>query len=121
MIQDASALPRHPTKTWAKRSGPPSLVCIHHSATAPTVTPYAIARYHVETKGMASIQYHYVITSDGTIWQANPDDLFVHHGHDHNTGLGVCLIGDFTKTHPTEAQIGAANWLYHEKQRHQCE
>jgi hypothetical protein len=107
-------LMRHPTKRWSRRTSPPTLVCIHHSATPATVTPQAIARYHVQTKDMPSVQYHYLVTATGTIYQANDDMDLVWHGHDHNVGIGVCLIGDFTATHPPAAQIEAARWLYHE-------
>jgi hypothetical protein len=76
-----------------------------------------MARYHVEVRGYPGIAYHYVIGPDGTIFHCNDDELFTWHGHDFNTGLGVCLTGDFTSKWPTEAQLASAAWLYREKRK----
>jgi len=117
IIDISGQLPRHTTKRWERRTAPIDCFCVHHSATRADISVEAIARYHVETKGMAGIQYHYVITADGAIYQTEPDSAFVWHGNDWNTGLGVCLLGDFTEAHPTAEQIAAARWLLTEKRR----
>ncbi len=110
-------LPRHATKVWEPRTAPVDCFCVHHSATASTVTVQQITRYHVYDKDMSGIQYHYVITAEGAIYQTQPDSAFVWHGHDFNTGLGVCLIGDFSTVRPPTAQFEAARWLLAEKRR----
>jgi len=117
MIIQATGLPRHATKVWSRRTSPPSLVCIHHSATHATVMPEAMARYHVREKDRPGIAYHYVIGPQGTIWWCNDDDLFTFHGNGHNVGIGVCLVGNFTSAPPTAAQLESARWLYHELRR----
>lgn len=117
IIDIVHELPKHATKRWATRAAPVDCFCVHHSATRADVSIEAIARYHVVDKDMPSIQYHYVITAEGAIYQTQPDDLFVWHGNDWNTGLGVCLLGDFTTAHPPEAQLAAARWLLAEKRR----
>ena len=117
IINMTADLPQHVTARWDTRSSVPDVFCVHHSATATTVTALQIARYHVGTKGMPSIQYHYVITAEGEVLQTQPDSAYVWHGNDWNTGLGVCLVGNFTVTHPTPAQIAAARWLLAEKRR----
>ena len=116
MIDFRAILPRHETKTWNTRTCPIDCFCIHHSATGNATTPFDIARYHVYTKDMPSAQYHYIITPDGKVYWCNDDNLYVWHGNALNTGLGVCLIGNFTSTHPTDAQIAAARNLYQQKQ-----
>ena len=112
-----ASLPKHPTKRWEHRHAPIDCFCVHHSATPPSVTPEAMARYHVEVRGYPGIAYHYVIWPDGTIFHCNDDELFTWHGHDFNTGLDVCLTGDFTDTLPTREQLDAAAWLYREKRK----
>lgn len=101
--------------TWAVRSSPPNLVCIHHSVTPPDTTVEAIARYHVAPppngKGRPTICYHYVIATDGTVYWCVDEERFVWHGNGGNTGIGVCLIGDFTETTPALAQLAAARDL----------
>lgn len=96
---------------WSPRDRPPSLVCVHRSATPATTTVEAIARYHVapppDGKGRPSICYHYVVDPDGWAYWCNDEDLFTWHGHAGNDGVGVCLIGDFTDEAPPQAQLDA--------------
>ena len=110
-------LTQHATKRWEARTAPVDCFCVHHSATDAHITLEQIARYHVRDKDLPGIQYHYVIGADGVIYQTQPDNLFTWHAQDYNTGLGVCLLGDFTAVHPTPAQIAAARWLLAEKRR----
>lgn len=117
ILNVVSQLIQHAIKRWEARRLPVDCFCVHHSATAATVTLEAIARYHVLTKDMPGIQYHYVIGADGAIYQTQPDELFVWHGNDWNTGLGVCLLGDFTLEHPTPAQIESTRWLLAKKRQ----
>lgn len=117
IIDIIDLLPRHATKRWEPRGAPVDCFCVHHSATASDITPEQIAVYHVRSKDMPSAQYHYMIAADGTIYWCNEDNLFVWHGNDFNTGLGICLLGDFTLEHPTAAQIAATRWLLAEKRK----
>jgi len=111
-IDMRTAPPRHLWKTWQPRSEPITHVVIHHSATPPTQSIHSMAWYHVNTKDMPSIQYHYVVTHDGQVCWMNDDDLLVWHGHGSNEwGIGVCLVGDFTHEHPPEVQLAAAREL----------
>lgn len=109
LIDMRTAPPRHLWKTWHSRAGPITHVVIHHSATPATQSIYSMAHYHVNTKDMPSIQYHYVVTCDGQVCWMNDDGLVVWHGHGSNEwGIGVCLVGDFTHEHPPEVQLRAA-------------
>lgn len=116
MINDIrDLLPRHPTKRWSRRTGRILYFCVHHSATSSDVTPSAMARHHIR-RGFAGIAYHYVIGADGIIYQCNSDRDFTWHGHDFNSGLGICLTGNFTNESPTTEQLFSLNWLYSQKQ-----
>jgi hypothetical protein len=94
-------------------------VVIHHSATAPTVTPLAIARYHL-SKGDPGIAYHYLVYADGTVYQCNDDEAQTWHAggggwadplNANHYSLGVCLVGDFTTAPPPPTQLQAAREL----------
>ena len=92
---------------------------IHHSASGPTTTIEDIHRWHL-AKEWAGIGYHYVIYFDGSIHRGRPEWAKGAHAyqdpqHDANSdGIGICLIGDFTKAVPTEAQMVSLIWLVHD-------
>lgn len=112
LVDMRTSPPRHLWKTWQPRAGPITAVTIHHSATPPTQTIYSMAWYHVNTKDMPSIQYHYVVTWDGRVCWMVDDELLVWHGNGSNDyAVGVCLVGDFTHEHPHEPQLTAAREL----------
>ena len=100
-------LPRHPTATWKARTAPPDCIVIHHSVTGPYYPIASIANYHI-SRGYAGIAYHYVIDAGGRVSQCNDNMAFTWHGHDANSGIGICLLGDFTTTPPPPAQLDAA-------------
>lgn len=84
---------------------------IHHSASpAATTTIFDIQSWHL-AKGWYGIGYHFVIYPNGDIYQGRPEWAVGAHAyqdaqHQANTnGIGICLIGDFTKERPTEAQM----------------
>ncbi len=118
VIDARYTLPRHPdpTNRWLKRSAPVDRFVIHHSATHAAVTAKTMADYHI-SRGRPGIAYHYVIGPDGIILWCNSDDLFTWHGNDFNTGIGICLTGDFTSGEPTDCQLASARWLYATKQK----
>lgn len=112
LVDMRTSPPRHLWKTWQPRTQPITAVTIHHSATPPTQSIYSMAWYHVNTKDMPSIQYHYVVTCDGQACWMVDDELLVWHGNGSNDyAIGVCLVGDFTHEHPPEAQLQAAREL----------
>lgn len=112
LIDMRASPPRHMWKTWGPRAGPITHVTIHHSATPAPQSIYSMAWYHVNTKDMPSIQYHYVVQADGQVCWMVDDDMLVWHGHGSNDwAIGVCLVGDFTHEHPPEVQLAAAREL----------
>ena len=98
-----------------------STIVVHHSATN-TGSARTFDRYHKD-KGWDELGYHFVIgngseTPDGTIevgarWHKQKhgahcktaDNFFNEHG------IGICLVGDFTKTRPTARQMAALERL----------
>ncbi len=110
---------------WAPRGGRISprwtTVVLHHSATA-NGSARTFDRFHRD-KGWDELGYHFVIgngteTPDGFIevgsrWHKQKhgahcktaDNYFNEHG------IGVCLVGDFTKTRPTQRQLAALERL----------
>ena len=97
-------------------------IVLHHSATARGGAGL-FDKYHRETNGWDELGYHFVIgngtdTPDGLIetgprWHKQkhgahcktPDNYFNEHG------IGICLVGDFTKSRPTRRQLVSLNRL----------
>ncbi len=60
----------------------------------------------------SGIGYHFVITADGTVWYVGDISTQRANVADKNhLVIGVCLVGDFTKTNPTDEQILSAHDL----------
>jgi hypothetical protein len=93
---------------------------VHHSVTAQTAKDDGnwkaecdvIARHHVDGNGWAGVGYQFIVCSDGTV--AYVSDLS-HGGANvylHNDiNFGICMVGDFTKQLPTDAQIESIHKL----------
>ena len=97
-------------------------IVLHHSATARGGAGL-FDKYHRETNGWDELGYHFVIgngtdTPDGLIetgprWHKQkhgahcktPDNYFNEHG------IGICLVGDFTRSRPTRRQLVSLNRL----------
>jgi len=91
---------------------------VHHSATA-TGGAVAFDKYHREVNGWDELGYDFVIgngtdTPDGYVevgsrWRKQKtgahcktaDNYFNEHG------IGICLVGDFTRTSPTPRQMAS--------------
>ncbi len=96
-------------------SGRWTTIVVHHSATS-SGSARSFDRAHRD-KGWDELGYHFVIgngtsTGDGVVevgsrWYSQkhgahcktPDNYFNEHG------IGICLVGDFTKTRPTQRQM----------------
>lgn len=92
----------------------------HHSVTAQTAKNDGnwkaecdkIANLHLQRPGYTGVGYRFIICSDGTV--AYVGDLS--HGgaavaNMNNVMFSACLVGDFTKELPTDAQIISAHEL----------
>lgn len=97
-------------------------IVIHHSATDGGGAR-RFDRYHRKSNGWDELGYHFVIgngtdTPDGYVevgsrWRKQKHGAHCKtRGNYHNEhGIGICLVGDFTKTKPTRKQLASLNEL----------
>ncbi len=91
-------------------------IVVHHSASDIDTTIEDIHNWHLNN-GWSGIGYHYIIYADGTIYRGRPEKVKGAHAyqdstHEANTnGIGICLIGDFTSSKPTNTQMTSLIWL----------
>ena len=104
-------LPVHKTKRYRSRDlEKVTTIVIHHSGVAAGRDGFLekikrFAAYHIKKHGWPGIGYHYVIDHDGEIWKCNPVGHKTWHARNANSnGIGIMLMGDFTKTQPSLAQ-----------------
>ncbi|MCD6283567.1 N-acetylmuramoyl-L-alanine amidase [bacterium] len=84
---------------------------VHHSGTRGG-TPKSFAWYHVHARGWPGIGYHYVISPDGVVFKTNALTTVSYHARGANLGgVGICLVGDFNRSEPTDAQMEALTEL----------
>jgi N-acetyl-anhydromuramyl-L-alanine amidase AmpD len=122
IVDMTSKLPRHAVLRYKVRDvSTIDTVVIHHSLTVDRVDTKdseAFANYHINTKGWAGIGYHYVIDSEGRIEKTNDERVVSYHVGDANQrSIGICMIGDFRDSEPTEKQYSACIWLVKDIQR----
>lgn len=96
-------------------------IAIHHSGTAvsasdPSGEKYVVAvgNWHVNHNDWPNDGYHIQIAPDGTIYQTNKlETMSWNVGGQNHYLVGVMLMGDFTHSHPTDAQIESARYICH--------
>ena len=113
MVNDLRGkLPTAPGKQYARRGlSIIERIIIHHSATSGG-GPEDFARYHVDNHGWPGIGYHYVIDQAGRIFQTQDWETVSYHCSGQNSNsLGICLVGNFSRTQPTEKQYKALEYL----------
>ena len=93
-------------------------IIIHHSE-SPGGNAVFLRHIHVHDNGWSDIGYHYVIgnglphgdwkaAGDGEIQIGRPMSIAGAHARGANfDSIGICLIGNFTRTDPTPAQIAS--------------
>ncbi|MBN1774435.1 MAG: N-acetylmuramoyl-L-alanine amidase, partial [Deltaproteobacteria bacterium] len=79
-----------------------SKMAIHYTVTPsdnPAARVRSIQHYHMDTKGWCDIGYHFLVGTDGSIYEGRPLQMVGAHVGGHNTGnIGVSFIGCF---HPS--------------------
>ena len=96
-------------------------IVIHHSGTD-SGNAVAFDRYHREVKGWKKgLAYHFVIgngngSGDGKLeigkrWLNQQPGAHAGDPSINRVGIGVCLVGDFSKSHPTRRQLKALSKL----------
>lgn len=97
-------------------------IVLHHSAT-PSGGAKRFDKYHRENNGWNELGYHFVIgngtdTPDGSV-EVGPRWNKQKHGAHCKTannyfnehGIGICLVGDFTRSKPTRKQLASLERL----------
>ncbi len=104
---------KHPTKRYSNRTQRITSFVVHHTTGRTTLTPYDIARYHVESREWPGVGYHYLIGADGTIyWCQRHETMSYHTGVANGYTLGVSLIGEFMSgVLPTAPQLQSTSHL----------
>lgn len=97
-------------------------IVIHHSGTTIGNTK-RFDKYHRKVRHMKNgIAYHFVICNgscgceDGYIeitsrWEKQLSGGHCHCERNNDVGIGICLVGNFQKTKPTEDQYWSLVWL----------
>jgi hypothetical protein len=106
-------LPRHATDRYERRPVTDiDYLVITHSAVPASVTPSAIARFHVGQMGWPGIGYHFYIDGGGAIFQTNDLTTTSFHVRDWNpVSLSICVGGNFTNDIPSPPQLASAAHL----------
>ena len=113
-------LPDHDTAWLVQKAERPwRYIVVHHSAT-PRGSAASFDRWHRNHNGWDELGYHFVIgngtlTPDGCIevgsrWPKQKHGAHCKVGDDetyNDWGIGICLVGNFERDRPTEAQMGA--------------
>jgi hypothetical protein len=94
-------VPRH--SEWP-RSGVD--LWLHHSAGDRSQTPREIQAFHQNTRGWNDISYSYLVDYEGVIYEGRGFEVWGAHSAENgkNGEPSVCLIGDYSKTEPSDAQ-----------------
>jgi len=86
-------------------------IVIHHSAFS-YASPAEIQDLHMDRRGFADIAYHFLIDSEGLIYEGRDIHIRGAHVQGFNTGsVGIALIGNFNETEPVRAQIDSLEQL----------
>lgn len=100
------------TTTWAKRTG----FAVHYSGANKAQTIRSIQDYCMDTRGFNDIDYNFLVTVDGRIWEGRGWMVVGSHIANANTpNLGVCMVG--TNADVTDAAKRSIRWLYDEANR----
>jgi N-acetylmuramoyl-L-alanine amidase len=91
----------------------PQLIVIHHTERNNDF-PLFVRWRHKYLRGWDDIGYHYLIgnkrpfTRDGKIYSGRSESVPGAHARGYNfNSIGICLIGNFNKTVPSEKQMNA--------------
>jgi N-acetylmuramoyl-L-alanine amidase len=86
-------------------------VIFHHSLSA-SGSVEEITKWH-QARGFDTIGYHYVIQPNGFVEVGRDvEEVGAHASGENSDSIGICLIGDFTKTVPTDEQLNSALHLF---------
>lgn len=110
------------TWAWERPTTDVQYLAIHHSVTKVRSTwtgfegakKYAdeIAKFHIDVRGWKGIGYHMIVDPDGILTYVGDVGTARANVKDQNEKvIGICMIGDFTRHLPTDAQITSMHEL----------
>ena len=80
-------------------------IVVHHSAFQ-NAGPKEIQDLHMDRRGFADVAYHFMIDSDGFIYEGRQINIRGAHVQGFNTGsVGIVLLGNFNDEQPTGPQL----------------
>jgi len=86
-------------------------IVIHHTA-YPYAGPTEIQNLHMESRGFADVAYHFIIDSEGFIYEGREINIRGAHVQGFNTGsVGIALLGDFNLEKPPDSQLTSLRML----------
>ena len=86
-------------------------IVVHHSA-YPDTGPEEVQDLHMQGRGFADVAYHFLIDSDGIIYEGRKINIRGAHVRGFNTGsVGIVLLGNFNETSPKQTQMGSLEKL----------
>lgn len=84
-----------------------NLLVVHHTAGNKSDTVAQIRAQHL-AKGWSDIGYHWLIDDKGKIHKGRPEDEQGAHAYGINErSLGVCVIGDYSRSKPSDAALSS--------------
>ena len=111
-IKDPGPLKQHETKRYPTRPlSDLKRIVVHHTVTPGTVTPQRVAEAQVVGKNRPGITYHFLISSNGTIYATQPLETITEQTDQpaaNADSVAVALAGDFTTVAPPAEQLNAA-------------
>ena len=86
-------------------------IVVHHSAYA-YAGPRDIQNLHMDGRGFADVAYHFLIDSEGIIYEGRELNVRGAHVQGFNTGsVGIVLLGNFNDQQPSEVQLSSLRGL----------
>lgn len=78
---------------------------LHHTAGPESQTPAQIQAFHQgPSRGWSDVGYHYLIDSEGTVYEGRGREVWGAHSPGKNHEASVALIGDYSTKRPSDEQ-----------------
>jgi hypothetical protein len=109
--EEWGAVPPTGSSTGVARLAVPTKdLILHHAGSSggAATRVRAIQRYHMQSQGWGDIAYHYLIDSDGTVYEGVGGGIRGAATFGQNlTSHALCLLGNFNTEHPTPRALGS--------------
>ncbi|EFA11602.1 peptidoglycan-recognition protein SC2 [Tribolium castaneum] len=110
---------RAPKSSQPLAQKPAPFVVVHHSDGSNCLSLQAcksrvkgIQNYHIDHNGWQDIGYNFLIGGDGNVYEGRGWGIWGAHVPRYNSkSIGICVIGNFQSTAPTQTQLDALKQL----------